>query len=120
MRINETQGTPWRDEKILIYFSPRESHLQLQGHSAPGDWIVSEPRKIVSKGQEVVWHAVGPCEQLDLSLPDAVFDPPSQLSSCKVSARIKNSAPVGLQYYEAYVNGALAIGGSSPGLIIDP
>jgi hypothetical protein len=120
MTINEKLGTPWRDEKIIIYFSPRQSQLEFAGRPQPGDWIVAEPRKVVSKGQEITWQAVGPCESLELNLPPDVCDPPTQLAACKVSARVKPDAPVGLRYYEAYVNGSLATGGSSPGLIVDP
>lgn len=118
MTINETQSTPWRDEKIHIYFSPRESRL-LRGGATAGDWIVAEPRKIVSAGQDVIWQAVGPCEKLELILPSDVFDSQNQLSPCKVSAQVKEEASAGLHLYEAYVNGTLATGGSSPGLIID-
>ena len=119
--MNETQNRPWRDEKVLIYFEPRQSLLRLDPKSGPsGDWIIAEPRKIVSKGQEVVWQALGPCEKLELVLPDNVCDPPERISDCSLSATVREDAPVGLQFYEAYVNGTLAIGGSSPGLIIDP
>src|SRR5690349_23732563 len=48
----------WRDEKVFIYFSPRGTD-EFAGHSVPGDWIVAEPRKPVSPGQEVTWQAVG-------------------------------------------------------------
>jgi hypothetical protein len=120
MSSNDKQGTPWRDEKILIYFSPRQSRLEVDGRTQPGDWVVAEPRKIVTKGQEVIWQALGPCEKLEVNLPGDVCDPPTQLSACKVSARVREDAPIGLRYYEAYVNGALATGGSSPGLIVDP
>jgi hypothetical protein len=119
--MNEIQDRPWRAEKVLIYFEPRQSALRLNKDSEPaGDWIVAEPRKIVSKGQEIVWQALGPCEKLDLVLPDDVCNPPKRISDCTMSATVKDDAPIGLQFYEAFVNGTPATGGSSPGLIIDP
>ncbi len=119
--MNEAVSRPWRSEKVLIYFEPRQSQLRSPKDSEPsGDWIVAEPRKIVSKGQEVVWQALGPCEKLELVLPGNVCDPPQRISDCSMSATVRKDAPDGLQFYEAYVNGTLATGGSSPGLIIDP
>jgi hypothetical protein len=106
--------------KILIYFLPRPTP-QFKGHPAPGDWIIAEPRKAVSRGQTITWKAVGQCRKLELDLP-AVFPEPRQLivDGTEVSATVSDDASPGPYLYEAYVDGQLALGGSSPILIIDP
>lgn len=104
-----------REEKIFICFFPRQS----QAPNTPGDWVVTDPLKPVSYGQEVSWLAVGKCDDLRLYLPDDVFEGLS-LKGNTATAFVKEAAPPGLHFYEAYVDGQLAIGGSSPGVIIDP
>jgi hypothetical protein len=87
----------------------------------PGDWVVAEPRKPVSAGQEVTWQALGDCRKLELDLPD-IFEEPRQIvvDGQSASANLKDDIAPGLYLYEAYVNGQLATGGSAPGLIVDP
>ncbi len=106
--------------RILIYFSPRPTP-QFKGHAPPGDWIISEPRKALSPGQRVTWKAVGDCRKLELNLPN-IFAEPRQIivEGNAVSATVCADAAAGPYLYEAYCNGQLAIGGSSPILIIDP
>ena len=108
-----------REEKVFIYFSPRGT-AKFAGHPLPGDWIVAEPRKPVSPGQEVTWQAVAGCDKLELNLPD-IFDEPRQIvvNGDTATATIRDDAPHGLFFYEAYCNGQLATGGSSPGVIVD-
>jgi len=110
----------WRDEKVFIYFSPRGTS-KFAGHSAPGDWVVAEPRKPVSPGQEVTWQVAGNCRKLELNLPD-VFEEPRQIvvEGNTATATVRSDAAPGSQLYDAYVNDQLATGGSSPGVIIDP
>jgi hypothetical protein len=114
------QHRTWRDEKIFIYFSPRGTD-QFAGRAVPGDWVVAEPRKPVSMGQEVRWQALGDCRRLELDLPD-IFEEPRQVvvNGQSASATLKKGVVPGLYLYEAYVNGQLATGGSAPGLIVDP
>jgi len=114
------QARAWRDEKVIIFFSPRGT-AQFAGHGVPGDWIVADPQKIVSPGQTVTWQALGNCETLEIDLPD-VFEEPRQIvvNGGAASAAVRADAEIGLHSYEAYVNGQLAIGGSSPRVIIDP
>jgi len=104
-----------REEKIFICFFPRD----FQGRQTRGDWKVIEPFKPVSPGQEVTWQAVGRCEELKLDLPDTVFEH-LVANGDTAQATVKQNAPPGLHSYEAYVDGQLAIGGSSPGVIVDP
>ena len=115
-----SRGQASRDEKVFIYFSPRGT-AKFAGHSAPGDWVVAEPRKPVSPGQEVTWQALGSCRKLELNLPD-VFEEPRQIvvEGNTASAMLRGDAPPGLVLYDLYCNDQLATGGSSPGLIIDP
>ena len=110
----------WRDEKIFIYFSPRGT-AKFAGHSAPGDWVVAEPRKPVSPGQEVIWQVAGNCRKLELNLPD-VFEEPRQIvvDGDTATATVRADAAPGLVLYDLYCDGQLATGGSSPGVIIDP
>lgn len=110
----------WRDEKIFIYFEPRGT-AKFAAHPVPGDWVVAEPRKPVSAGQEVTWQALGDCRKLELDLPD-IFEEPRQIvvEGSSASAILKEDVVAGLYFYEAYCNGQLATGGSSPGLIVDP
>jgi hypothetical protein len=105
---------------VIIFFSPRGT-AQFAGHGVPGDWIVADPQKIVSPGQTVTWQALGNCETLEIDLPD-VFEEPRQIvvTGAAASAVVRADAEIGLHSYEAYVNGQLAIGGSSPRVIIDP
>jgi hypothetical protein len=109
-----------REEKVFIYFSPRGTPAS-KGHSAAGDWIVAEPRKPVSPGQTVTWQVVGNSRKLELDLPE-VFDGPRQIAveGGTAFSVVSDHAAPGLYLYEAYVDGQLAIGGSSPGVIIDP
>jgi len=113
------QEKTWRDEKIFIYFSPRGT-AQFDGRAPAGDWVVAEPRKPVSPGQEVTWQAVGNSDKLELDLPD-IFEEPRQIvtNGQSASAILKDDIVPGLYLYEAYVNGQLATGGSAPGLIVD-
>jgi hypothetical protein len=111
------QVPQYREEKIFIYFSPRGTPAS-KGHAAAGDWVVAEPRKPVSPGQTVTWQVVGKSQRLDLDLP-AVFDEPVIVDPQTASATVSGDAEPGLYLYEAYVDGQLAIGGSSPGVIID-
>lgn len=113
--MEKTQGA-----KILIYFLPRTTP-QFEGHAAPGDWIIAEPRKAVGRGQTITWKAVGNCRKLEVDLP-AVFPDPRQIiaDGSEVSATVSADAPPGPYLYEAYCDGQLALGGSSPILIIDP
>jgi len=111
------QVPQYREEKVFIYFSPRGTPAS-KGHTAAGDWIVAEPRKPVSPGQTVTWQVVGNCHKLELDLP-AVFDEPVLVDPETASATVRAQAEPGLYLYEAYVDGQLAIGGSSPGVIID-
>jgi hypothetical protein len=114
------QERTWRDEKVFIYFSPRGT-AKFASHAVPGDWIVAEPRKPVSVGQEVTWQALGDCRKLELDLPD-IFEEPRQIviEGNSASAILKDGIVPGLYLYEAYCNGQLATGGSAPGLIVDP
>lgn len=111
------QAREYREEKVFIYFSPRGTPAS-KGHAAAGDWIVAEPRKPVSPGQTVTWQVVGNCQTLELDLPD-VFNEPIMAGPETVYATVRAQAESGLYLYEAYVDGQLAIGGSSPGVIID-
>ena len=110
----------WRDEKVFIYFSPRGT-AKFAGHSAPGDWVVAEPRKPVTPGQEITWQVIGNCRKLELNLPD-VFAEPRQIvvEGDTATATLRSDAAPGLQLYDVYCNDQLATGGSSPGVIIDP
>src|SRR5436309_11137756 len=104
-----------REEKIFICFFARQS----QGPNTPGDWVVADPLKPVSYGQEVTWQTVGRCNDLRLDLPHDVFEDLS-VNGNTATAFVKMAAPAGVHFYEAYVDGQLAIGGSLPGVIIDP
>jgi len=117
---NVQPAKAWRDEKVFIYFSPRGT-AKFEGHDLPGDWVVAEPRKPVSPGQEVTWQAVGGgAHKLELNLPDIFEQPLQAVDSDTVSATLRGDIEPGLYLYEAYVNGQLATGGSSPGVIVDP
>src|ERR1700736_6254772 len=85
-----------RDEKVFVYFSPRGT-AKFAGHSAPGDWVVADPRKPVSPGQEITWQAVGNCHKLELNLPD-VFEEPRQIvvEGSAASATVRDDAAPGL------------------------
>jgi len=109
-----------REDKILIYFAPRPTP-QFKGHGAPGDWIVADPRKVVYPGQTITWTAVGNCQKLELDLPN-VFPEPRQIivNGNTASATLPNDAAAGPYSYEVYCNDQLALGGSSPVIIIDP
>ncbi len=114
------QARNYREEKVFIYFSPRGTPAA-KGHAAAGDWIVAEPRKPVSPGQTVTWQAVGNCQKLELTLPE-IFKEPRQIvvKGMTAYATVSEDAEPGLFLYEAYCNDQLALGGSAPGVIIDP
>ena len=82
-------------------------------------FTVTDPLKPVSPGQEVSWQAVGRSHELKLDLPNEIFEDLAVIGNT-ATALVRPSAPPGLHFYEAYVDGQLAIGGSSPGVIIDP
>jgi hypothetical protein len=103
-----------REEKIFIYFLPRNS-----SGNKYGDWKITPALKAVSVGHEVTWQALGRCDELRLELPADTFT--NQVSNGNtVTATVKADAQPGLHFYEAFVDKQLAIGGSSPGVIIDP
>src|SRR5260370_34029766 len=110
----------WRDEKVFIYFSPRGTS-KFAGHSAPGDWVVAEPRKPVSPGQEVTWQVAGNCRKLELNLP-YVFEEARQIvvEGDTATATLRGDAPPAVVFDDVYCTDQLATGGSSPGIIIDP
>jgi hypothetical protein len=110
-----------RAENIMLYFSARTtSSLIKNGHRPPGDWLIAEPLKVVSPGQFVTWKVSGKCEKLELFLPD-VFEPRELAIKGNTGyARVKPTAGEGVYQYEAYVDGMLATGHSSPAVIIDP
>src|SRR6266702_2482908 len=86
----------WRDEKVFIYFSPRGT-AKFEGHDLPGDWVVAEPRKPVSPGQEVTWQAVGGgAHKLELNLPDIFEQPLQAVDSDTVSATLRGDIEPGL------------------------
>jgi hypothetical protein len=117
-RIEFPKQVPqYREEKVFIYFSPRGTPASKE-HAAAGDWIIAEPRKPVSPGQTVTWQVVGNCRKLELDLPE-VFDQPVMVRPETAYATVSAEAEPGLYLYEAYIDGQLAIGGSSPGVIID-
>lgn len=110
-----------REDRIVIYFQPRGTRA-FDGHSTPpGDWIVADPKKVAYPGQTLTWKAVGGCQKLELDLPN-VFCPPLQVvvNGDTASATLNQDAPAGPFAYEVYCNDQLAIGGSSPIIIIDP
>jgi hypothetical protein len=111
------RARPWRDEKVFIYFSPRGT-ARFSGHPAPGDWVVADGRKPVSPGQEIIWQVVGACQKLELNLPGVFED--LVVNGNTASATVRGDAAQGLVLYDVYVDGQLATGGSSPGVIIDP
>ena len=116
----EQSSRSLREDKILIYFSPRPTP-QFKGHAAPGDWIVADPRTVVYPCQTITWTAVGDCRKLELDLPD-IFPEPRQIivNGNTASATLSDDATAGPYLYEAYCIDQLALGGSSPVLIIDP
>jgi hypothetical protein len=64
---------------------------------------------------------VGNCRKLELNLPNVFADPTQVVvSGNTASARLRDDAAAGPYQYEAYCNDQLALGGSSPIIIIDP
>lgn len=108
-----------RQDKIIIYFQPRGT-IRFEGHNVPGDWIVADPKKVAYPGQTITWKAVGNCQKLELDLPDVFENTQVVVNGNTVSAKLRDQAPAGPYQYEAYCNDQLAIGGSSPIIIIDP
>src|SRR5690242_6936563 len=84
-----------REEKIVMCLFARQS----QGPNTPGDWIVTDPLKQVSPGQEVRWQAVGRCHELRLDLPNDIFDGLSTAGNT-ASPFVKQAAAPGLHFYE--------------------
>lgn len=104
-----------REEKIFIF-----SSTDVPDHATPGKWMVASPLKPVMPGQTVVWQVVSKgTRRLELKLSD-VFEEPRKVNETTFSARVRDGAQAGLHFYEARVDGQVAIGGSSPGIIIDP
>jgi hypothetical protein len=106
---------PWRDEKIIIAFRPRLTPLEKTG---VGDWLVLPGIKLLNPGQTVTWKSV-PDANIELFLPD-VFTQTHVKGRGVVKATVKDKPPSAFYFYEAYCDGQLATGGSSPGVIIDP
>src|SRR5258708_33850122 len=100
-----TRVRAWREEKVFIYFAPRGT-AKFAGHPVPGDWVVPEPRKPVSPGQEVTWQALGGCRKLELDLPE-IFEEPRQIvveGDLASAVRRSDSGPV-LSAYTPASNG---------------
>ena len=103
-----------REEKIFIYSSTR-----VPGHATAGSWIVAAPLKPVYRGQRVTWRVLDDNATLRLELPTDTFET-KRVNGNSATAMVKGDAPSGMRFYDAYVNDQLAIGGSSPGVIVDP
>ncbi len=112
------QPRAWRDEKVIIAFKAHALQLRSLVDKDVGEWVVVPPYKVVSPGQTVTWKSV-PSADMELFLPD-VFEPEHVKGNGEVSARVKDKAPNGFVLYEAFCDGQLATGGSSPGMIVDP
>lgn len=116
--MDSSRSRAVREDKVFLVFVPHQANLPALSGKLVGDWVVEPGRKPVYTGQTVVWQTV-PEADLQLFLPN-VFENLSSSGRGEASARIKNDAPSGLYLYEAYCNGQLATGGSSPSVIIDP
>jgi hypothetical protein len=117
--MESTQSPSWREEKVFLVFVPHTSGLRALRDKPVGDWRVEPALKPAYRGQTITWKTV-PDAELELFLPD-VFETDHVKATGKVSVRVKKDGVAsGLYLYEAYCNGQLATGGSSPGMIIDP
>lgn len=116
--MDNSQSRAVREEKVFLVFVPHQTNLPALSEKQVGDWIVEPGRKPAYPGQTVTWQTV-PEAELELFLPD-VFESLTTSARGVASARVKSDAPSGLYAYEAYCDGQLATGGSSPSVIIDP
>lgn len=107
-----------REEKVFLVFIPHEANLPALNGKKVGDWVVEPGSKPAYPGQTITWKTV-PDAELQLFLPE-VFEKVQQSERGEASARVKNDVKSGLYMYEAYCDGQLATGGSSPKVIIDP
>ena len=108
----------WREEKVFIAFHEHGARLQALLGRKVGDWVVTPKDKPVSRGQTVRWQTV-PEADLELFLPE-VFEPSHVKGKGQATAAVRPDATPGYYLYEAYCDGELATGGSSPGMIVDP
>jgi len=102
---------PWREEPI--YIIPGEA----------GQWLVEPGHRLVTRGKLVTWKAHGFTQKVRLLLPDDVFEPSMvtiDQGQKEGRARVKGTAPSGPHPYDVLCDGRLAIGGSHPGIIVDP
>lgn len=116
--MDHSRSRATREDKVLLVFVPHRANLPALSEKQVGDWIVEPGRKPVYPGQTVTWKTV-PAAELELFLPD-VFENLTTSATGEASATVKSDAPSGLFLYEAFCNGQLATGGSSPSVIIDP
>ena len=115
---NNVANRAWRDEKVIIVFRPRLSQLIKLDKKDVGDWVVLPANKLISPGKTITWKSV-PDADIELFLPD-VFTQTHVTGRGEVKATVKGKTPSAFYPYEAFCNGQLATGGSSPGVIIDP
>lgn len=104
-------------------------------HYVHGEWKAEPGWKPVTRGEEVVW-LVYDCGDFELILPKIFEDrqPGAQCRSfrgkkagiqrevkvCRATATVKKDALPGPHTYVGLVDGEPVVGGSSPGVIVDP
>jgi|SRR5690242_4528781 len=104
-------------------------------HFVHGEWKAEPGWKPVAAGEEVVWLAYD-CDDFQLYLPDIFQDqhPGAQcrlfrgkrsgikreVKVCRITATVKDDVLPGPYSYAGFVDGDPVVGGSSPGVIVDP
>ena len=104
--------------EVKIIFHPRQSGLKGPGGKPAGDWVVTPKDVPAHWRDEITWRTI-PDAQLVLSLPTSIFAVSGALGNTTATAPLKNGTGSAYAHYEAWCDGQLATGGSSPGVIVD-
>ena len=107
--------------EVKIIFHPRASARQLKAlrRKPVGDWVVTPRDAQMYWRDTVTWRSIPPTAQIEVYLPTDVFQEAYVSGTGSVTARLIDGSGSVYRNYEAYCDGQLATGGSSPGVIVD-
>lgn len=124
--VTAPEPNPWRKERVFIF----NRRVYDGDKEIKYKWVVMPGEKVVTPNQLVTWRAfLPPGHKVTIELPEGVFTEPERTFSIDQNAAVKQArvasdAKPGYYPYTVEVEddkGAktLAVGDSSPGIIVD-
>ena len=108
----QADGRPWRTEKVFIF---------LYEDGKEKVWRVNPGHKVVSPGQRVTWRFLGCAETPTIDLSGAPLSPQNvRITNGVGTATVNGNATARFYTYTVKCGTEEAVGGTLPGLIVDP